>query len=267
MKVLIKSLIKLSSQVTLTGMLLLSAGVYADDLKPFQPFDLSLNKAFTNNNTRYNSPDDFFQNSLNDNFSNTNFDFLKPQANGYQLSKNNQGVFGDELIVGMKFADWLTLRLNVIEESDSLSLFSNISRINSNNQFNTTQSDTNLAGYQFGVSSVLNISDNWRLGFDLGRGRMGGDLVGLYQDQLETTRLGFGVRNQRFGATFQSDYMSSTTNQYLEQSTMDLQVDWHFTKDGTVSFGARRSINENNASKDIDELTGTVPYIKFKHNL
>ncbi|VAW44650.1 hypothetical protein MNBD_GAMMA02-1668 [hydrothermal vent metagenome] len=263
---LFKSLFKIASQVTAAGMLLFSAAIWADDLKPFQPFDLSTNKALTSGNTRFSNPDDFFQNSLNTNFNSTGFDFLTPQSNGYHLSKNDQGVFGNELVVGMKFADWLTLRLNVIENNDSLGLFSNINRLN-NNPLNSAQSDSNLAGYQFGVSSVLSISNNWRLGFDLGRGRMGGELLGLYQGQLQTTSLGFGVRNQRFGATFQSDFMSSTTNQDLEQSTMDLQVDWHFTKEGTISFGARRSINENNTSTNIDQLTGTVPYIKFKHNL
>ena len=240
-----------------------AGSVWADDLKPFQPFDLSTNKTLTSGNVRFSSSDDFFTNALNNNLSNDDFDFLSPQSKGYHLSKNNQGVFGDELVVGMKFADWLTLRLNVIEDNDSLGLFSNLNSY----QFDPSQSDSNLAGFQFGVSSVMNISDNWRLGFDLGRGRIGGELLGLYQDQLQTTSLGFGVRNQRFGATFQSDFMSSTTSQNLEQSTMDLQVDWHFTREGTISFGARRSINENNANTNIDQLTGTVPYIKFKHNL
>ena len=266
MKVLFKSLFKIASQMTATGMLLFSAAVYADDLKPFQPFDLSTNKALTSSNTRFSNPDDFFQNALSDITSGAGFDFLSPQSNGYHLSKNNQGLFGDELIVGMKFADWLTVRLNVVEDNDYLGLFSNINRTPSN-QTVSGSSDSDLAGFQFGVSSVLSISDNWRLGFDLGRGRIGGELLGLYQDQLQTTSLGFGVRNQRFGATFQSDFMSSTINQNLEQSTMDLQVNWHFTQQGTISFGARRSSNGNNTSANIDQLNGTVPYIKFKHNL
>ena len=62
--------------------------------------------------------------------------------------------------------------------------------------------------------------------------------------------------------------MNGATQNDLEQSTMDLQVDWHFTKDGTISFGARRNIRENTTNgTSLDELTGTVPYIKFKHNL
>ncbi|MCX7552965.1 hypothetical protein OS175_03660 [Marinicella sp. S1101] len=233
----------------------------ADDLKTFKPFDLSTSKSLTSSNPRFSEPDDFFQNSLNSNTTN-GYDFLQQHDKGYHLTTNDSGVFGQELVVGMKFADWLSLRLNVIESDDNqlLNGFNRSSYLNN-------QSDSDLAGYQLGVSSVLNISQNWRLGFDVGMGRVGGDLVGLYQDQLQTTRLGVGVRNKRFGATFQSDFMSNTMNDRLEQSTMDLQVDWHFTKDGTISFGARRSVNENNAATSVDNLTGTVPYIKFKHNL
>ncbi len=234
--------------------------VFADGMKGFQPFDLSTNKALTSSNPRFSNPDDFFQSALSSN-SLTGFDFLQQQEKGYHLSRNSSGVFGQELVVGMKFADWLSLRLNVIEADDQL--FNSFNR----NSFLNTNSDSDLAGYQLGVSSVLNISSNWRMGFDLGMGRIGGDLVGLYQDQLQTTRLGFGIRNQRFGATFQSDFMSNTLNDRLEQSTMDLQVDWYFTKDGTISFGARRSVNENSNTTSVDQLTGTVPYIKFKHNL
>lgn len=270
MKVLFKSLSKIACQLTATGLLLFSCASWSDELKPFKPFDLSANKAMISSNTRFSTPDAFFQNSLNDsNAVIAGFDFLTPQSNGYHLSTNRQSIFGDELVVGMKFADWLTLRLNVIEDNDSL--FSSYNDLNGApsilGQSFSNRSDSDLAGFQFGVSSVMNISSNWRLGFDLGRGRIGGELLGLYQDQLQTTRLGFGVRNRRFGATFQSDFMSSRTRQDLEQSTMDLQVDWHFTKEGTISFGARRSISENNASANVDQFNGTVPYIKFKHNL
>lgn len=245
------------------GIALLSIGgvALAQDLKHFQPFDLSTNKALTSTNQRFSNPKDFFQNALNSNASQS-FDFLNNQDKGYHLSRNNSSVFGQELVVGMKFADWLSLRLNVIEDNDN-QLFNTFNR----SSYLRPQSDSDFAGYQLGVSSVLNISTNWRLGFDVGMGRVGGDLVGLYHDQLETTRLGFGIRNKSFGATFQSDFMSNSLNNELEQSTMDLQVDWHFTKEGTISFGARRSVNENNAATSVDQLTGTVPYIKFKHNL
>gem|GEM_PF-1336616 len=263
---LFKSLLKITSQITL-GLLLFSGHAWSDDIKAFKPFDLSTNKALTITDTRFVDSNDFFQNTLNGNLVRSGFDFLAPKSKGYHLSKNEAGVFGEELVLGMKFADWLSLRLNVIEGSDSIGVFSTLNHRNDNSLTLGRSSDSDLAGYQFGVSSVLNISRNWRLGFDLGRGRLGGELLGLYQDQLETTSLGFGVRNQSFGATFQSDFMSSTTRQDLEQSTMDLQLDWYFTKEGTISFGARRSINDDSLNTNIDQLTGTVPYIKFKHNL
>ncbi len=245
------------------GLMFCAGNALSEEVQSFQPFDLSVGTtSIPSTNSLVNSPNGFYANSLSLDYGDdgTGFDFLGTHKKGYHLATNKEGLFGNELVVGMKFADWLTLRLNVIDEHDSLSLFSPVQH--------TNQSNSDLIGYQFGVSSVMNISDNWRLGFDLGKGRVGGDLAGLYQDELETTRLGFGIRNQKFGATFQSDFMNRSSNNELEQSTMDLQVDWHFTKDGTISFGARRSVNENGtSSSSLDQFTGTVPYIKFKHNL
>lgn len=234
---------------------------HAEDLKPFQPFEISSVKSYTSTESVFPQNNPFQQNSLA--LGQSGFDFLATQDKGYHFSTNSEGLFGEELIMGMKFADWLSLRVNVIdEERSSYSLFSN----QVGQRYGQTEDD--LFSYQFGVSSVLNITNNWRFGIDLGVGRVGGELLGLYQDQLETTRLGFGIRNNKFGATFQSDFMNSMTNTELEQSTMDLQVDWHFTKEGTISFGARRNIRENTPTGNtLDDLTGTVPYIKFKHNL
>ncbi len=249
---------RLVNKLLMVGLLYSFGDAMADDLKPFQPFEISMDKSLRTNTSNFNDRNFFFQNALDG--VNSEFDFLSPQPNGYHMAANKEGVFGDEIMVGMKFADWLSLRLNVIDENESLNLFS------SPNTY--SQSDSDFLGYQIGVSSVLSISQNWRFGIDLGKGRVNGDLLGLYQDQFETTRLGFGIRNQKFGATFQSDFMNGSSNNDMEQSTMDLQVDWHFTKDGTISFGARRNVRENDArATSLDQLTGTVPYIKFKHNL
>jgi len=267
MKVFFKS----ANKVICLGILVFSGVVQAQDLKPFKPFEISFDKTATSlqssqaihsglSGTHSNSSV-FFQDVLQQ--SSVGFDFLTKHDKGYLLSTNKQGIFGDELVVGMKFADWLTLRLNVIDEDTSYDMFSLTAP-----GARSTQSGTDYMGYQFGVSSVLNISQNWRLGIDLGKGRVGGDLLGLYQDQVETTSLGFGIRSQKFGATLQSDFLNSASSSEVEQSTLDFQLDWHFTKDGTVSFGARRNVMENSSSStSLDQLTGTVPYIKFKHNL
>lgn len=247
------------------GLMVLAGNVLAEEVQSFQPFDLSMGTssiASPTSQSQINSQNALYSNvfAMDAVDDTSGFDFLGSYEKGYHLATNKEGLFGNELVVGMKFADWLTLRLNVIDENESMSLFSPVGQSN--------HSSSDFVGYQFGVSSVMNISENWRLGFDLGRGRVGGDLVGLYQDRIETTRLGFGIRNQKFGATFQSDFMNRSSDNELEQSTMDLQVDWHFTRDGTISFGARRSVNENNTTTtSLDQFTGTVPYIKFKHNL
>ncbi len=239
-------------------MLLSSTAVAQQDLsKGFQPFDLSVNKSFA-------APQQPWTNTTGQNgFSQDGFDFLNPQGKGYSVHLNQNTTFGDEIIMGMKFSDLLSVRLNLIDGHQPHSLFSSQPGINSNGH----QSDSELAGYQLGVSSVVNIGSQWRLGFDLGKGQINGDAFGLYQDDLNTTRLGLGVRYNQFGATVNSDFYSRASTDLLEQSTLDIKVDWHFTKEGTISFGARKSVNEGVNHSILDQLTGTVPYIKFKHNL
>jgi hypothetical protein len=243
------------STISMFALLAFCGVLQAQDSKTFQPFEI-VNKTTPttlNNQTGFYYQDPTFG-------ADGVYDFLEDMERGPQMTKNQQGIFGEELVMGMKFADWLTLRLSVIDEDQPLNLFTPppVSQHNSDDMF----------GYQFGVSSVLNLNQNWRFGIDLGMGKVGGETLGLYEDQVQTTRLGFGIRNQKFGATFQSDFMNSTSTSQIDQSTMDLQVDWHFTKDGTLSFGARRNIRDSAPSgTSIDELTGTVPYIKFKHNL
>ena len=238
--------------------LLVICGVVNAQDKAFQPFEIAVNKAAPTSLSN-SGPAFQYQGTIFD--GSEQFDFFSESERGYQVSKNQQGLFGEELVMGMKFADWLTLRLSVIDEDQSFSLFSG-------QPMPVQHTSDDLGGYQFGVSSVLNLNQNWRFGIDLGMGKVGGEMMGLYEDQVETTRVGFGVRNQKFGATFQSDFMNSTSSNQIDQSTIDLQVDWHFTKDGTLSFGARRNISESTSNgTNINELTGTVPYIKFKHNL
>jgi len=239
------------------ALLVICGAVNAQD-KAFQPFEIAVNKAAPTSLSN-SGPAFQYQGTIFD--GSEQFDFFSESERGYQVSKNQQGLFGEELVMGMKFADWLTLRLSVIDEDQSFSLFSG-------QPMPVQHTSDDLGGYQFGVSSVLNLNQNWRFGIDLGMGKVGGEMMGLYEDQVETTRVGFGVRNQKFGATFQSDFMNSTSSNQIDQSTIDLQVDWHFTKDGTLSFGARRNISESTSNgTNINELTGTVPYIKFKHNL
>ncbi|MEZ5472872.1 MAG: hypothetical protein R3E90_13960 [Marinicella sp.] len=249
-----------ASKFLAVGMMMLTALVHAEEFKPFQPFEISSTKSFTTSPNSFSQSNPFTQNALV--LGQSNFDLWATRDKGYHLTTNSDGVFGEELVMGMKFADWLSLRVNVIdEERAGYSLFAYTPQ-------RLGHSEDDLFGYQFGVSSVLNISNNWRFGIDLGVGRVGGEMLGLYQDKVETTSLGFGIRNNKFGATFQSDFMNGMSNTGLEQSTMDLQVDWHFTRDGTISFGARRNITENTPTgNSLSELTGTVPYIKFKHNL
>ncbi|MCF6299629.1 MAG: hypothetical protein L3J52_00670 [Proteobacteria bacterium] len=192
------------------------------------------------------------------------FDFLNPKKNGYIVAKNTESMFGDELILGMKFSDLLSLRVKLFDKDDQFNIF-----LPQSNQSNTFQSGTSPA-YQLGVSSVMSFSKNTRFGIELGHGRFDGTMLGLYNDSVSATSFGMGIRSDKFGASFNSDLISAQDGgETWEQSTMDFKIDWHFTKEGTVSFGARKNVSDGNTGQitTIDDLTGTVPYIKFRHNL
>ncbi len=188
------------------------------------------------------------------------FDLLQPNNGRRTFLEKQNNLYGQQLMFRMQFADWLSLRLGVYDGSQSNQLFMPAPQPSyQSNPFNDLS-------YQLGLSSVLDISSNWRFGLDMSTGQISGDMLGLYQDQLDTASFGLGVRNQRFGASLHSDYASSRHNSQLYRSSIDLQVDWHFNQDGTLSFGARKNMNDD-AATNLDRLTGTVPYIKFKHNL
>ncbi|MFV0542929.1 MAG: hypothetical protein ACK5L8_04465 [Marinicella pacifica] len=188
------------------------------------------------------------------------FDLLQPNNGQRTYLEKQNNLYGQQLTFRMQFADWLSLRLGVYDGTQTSQLFMLAPQAaHQSNPFKDLS-------YQLGLSSVLDISSNWRFGLDLSTGQVSGDMLGLYQDQLDTASFGLGVRTQRFGASLHSDYASSRQNSQLYRSSIDLQVDWHFNQDGTLSFGARKNMNDDVAT-NLDRLTGTVPYIKFKHNL
>lgn len=189
------------------------------------------------------------------------FDLLSPNATKGTYLSAHQNIFGQQVMVRMQFADWLSLRLGVYDDQQAGNLFLPLKPAA---EYGPQQQDLS---YQLGISSVLSLTTNWRFGVDLSTGQVSGDSLGLYQDQLATTSVGFGVRNQRFGASLQTDFMSSQQQNDVHQSTIDLQIDWHFNRDGTLSFGARKNMNDDPVTTNLDQFTGTVPYIKFKHNL
>jgi hypothetical protein len=189
------------------------------------------------------------------------FDLLSPNTTKGTYLSSRQNVFGQQVMVRMQFADWLSLRLGVYDDQQAGNLFLPLKPVS---KYASQQQELN---YQLGISSVLNLTPNWRFGVDLSTGQASGDSLGLYQDQLDTASVGFGLRSKRFGASVQTDFMSSQQQSNVHQSTIDLQIDWHFNRDGTLSFGARKNMNEDPVTTSLDQFTGTVPYIKFKHNL
>ncbi len=186
------------------------------------------------------------------------------------IRRNDQSTFGEELVVGMKFSSLLSVHLNLFDQDNN--------RFTAPMGSNTVDLSwganglmrSNTPGFQLGISSVMSLGESSHIGIELGRGKISGETLGLYSDQVTATSIGMGYRSDKFGATINSDLISGQANGlWSDQSMVDFKVDWHFTKDGTISFGARKNFSDNTDAQNttIDDLTGTVPYIRFRHNL
>lgn len=188
--------------------------------------------------------------------------------NGVILQKRSQPILGNEVIIGKKIFPLLSVHINIFENDDISNTFLQSSLIN---RGKNESADADLLGFQLGISSVMNLTSKTQLGFEFGHGRISSDYSSLLGQQIKSTSFALGVRGSRFAASLNSELFSSyeTAGDYSRSSVLDFQVDWHFTEQGTISFGAQKNISENQfeSNQNIDELTGTIPYIKFRHNL
>jgi len=201
----------------------------------------------------------------------SDFTFLgenSSEEGGFIYQRRYQSVLGNEFIIGKKVSPLLSVHLNLFEnEAIGSTLlqpnFLNNSGLGSNSQ------DADLLGFQLGISSVLNLTGKTQFGFEFEHGRIETDYPSLLGEDIRATSFGLGLRTGRFGASLNSDMFTSQSVDMMDRSTLDIQLDWHFTDKGTISFGAHKNMSDGSSSqqRSIDDFTGTIPYIKFRHNL
>ena len=213
----------------------------------------------------YSTVTDTFDLSLDSEFT---FFGEKASDEGLIYERRYQSVLGNELIIGKKVSSLLSVHLNLFENEDaSASLMQpNFFRTSS---LNYNSHDADLLGFQLGISSVLNLTGKTQFGFEFEHGRLETDYPSLLGEDITATSFGMGLRRGRFGASLNSDLFISQNVDLLDRTTLDIQLDWHFTDKGTISFGVNKNMSDSasNQQRSIDEFTGTIPYIKFRHNL
>ncbi|WP_395374414.1 hypothetical protein [Marinicella sp. W31] len=219
---------------------------------------------------RYSTVTDTFDLSLSGDF--TFLDDNASEEGGLIYQRRYQSVLGNEFIIGKKIAPMLSVHLNLFENEDVGSalmqpdFFSNSSGANG---LGYSSMDADLLGFQLGISSVLNLTGKTQFGFEFEHGRIETDYPSLLGEDITATSFGLGLRTGRFGASLNSDLFTSQNADMLDRTTLDFQFDWHFTDKGTISFGAHKNMSDSSSSeqRSIDDFTGTIPYIKFRHNL
>ena len=216
---------------------------------------------------RYSTVTDTFDLSLNGDF--TFLDDASSENGGLIYQRRYQSVLGNEFIIGKKIAPMLSVHLNLFENEGVGAALMQPDFFSNSGSFSYSSADADLLGFQLGISSVLNLTGKTQFGFEFEHGRLETDYPSLLGEDITATSFGFGLRTGRFGASLNSDLFTSQNADMLDRSTLDFQLDWHFTDKGTISFGAHKNMSDSSSSeqRSIDDFTGTIPYIKFRHNL
>lgn len=235
--------------------------------------------SFVKNNIQLN------KNKLNFN----NDDWIKVKGDkdksNLSLIQNKKSIFGNELGVTWNVSDFISVNFNVFENQSftNFNAFpgtSNSSLIPSKSLnyaskslpiANTLSGSERIIGYKFGVSSKLGLGHNYKLNINFDYGLLGGaDLVGFNTNEINTSTFKLGIRKNKFGASFNTDIFIEDNDQFITNSRLGFELDWHFSDVTTLSFGSKQRINTNsfgNQSNSLESLTGDIQYIKFKHNL
>ena len=239
----------------------------------------------------YTSAKDIHHRSLNSSkvddawisINNTNANKTSP----FQLTLNDQDYNSqDELSFAWNLSDALIVNLSIFETlantnqnynnnfiqlNENLGINKNYNKLAIQPQNTFLDSSRNVSGYKLGISSKLDILDNYilNIGFDYGQ-LEDADLVGFNSPDVNTTSFELGFRKSRFGASLLTDTYLENNVDLTGHTRLGFELDWHFSDDTSISFGSKQRIknsSSNNTSNSLDSLTGDVQYIKFQHNL
>jgi len=207
-----------------------------------------------------------------------------PKTPVFSVIKNQDITFGDELALAWNLSNFLSVNLSIFDSPTTNSYIANIApnpfnqNISLNKSLNTLSRqqplldvNRNLSGYKLGVSSEMGIGNDYKLNIKFNYGQLEeANLVGFNSNEINTTSFTLGIRKAKFGASINTDTYLEDNVHLIDHSRLGLELDWHFSDDTTISFGAKQRLNSNSyldQSNSLDNLTGDVQYIKFKHNL
>ncbi|HHL31590.1 MAG TPA: hypothetical protein ENJ41_03320 [Oceanospirillales bacterium] len=218
-------------------------------------------------------------------------DWIKTQNNDknhfFSLEKNQDITYGEQFAIAWNLSNSFSINLSVFENQLNSNYRSNANR----NVFTPSavgfQSksliapvsqpqaiiDVNrsISGYKLGISSEFGIGHNYKLNFNFDYGQLeDANLIGFNSNEINTSSFAFGIRNKKFGASLNTDIFLENNVDLKEHSRLGLELDWHFSDYTTISVGTKQRLNNSsylNQSDTLDNLTGNVQYIKFKHNL
>ena len=210
----------------------------------------------------------------------------------FQVLNNEDVLLNNEISFAWNFRDKVSLSLNVFDNylvsnepgrgSDSFNPVNSKSLYfpGLNKSLNISQNGLNLSsdinrnfsGYKLGISSELGLGDEYKLNLNFDYGQMdGADSIGFNNEEVTTTSFGFGIRNNKFGASVNTDFfVEDDTENFMENSRLGFELDWHFSDETTISLGSKKRFNKDsssNNSSSFESMTGNVQYIKFQHNL
>lgn len=205
-----------------------------------------------------------FSNSLVTNPSNTNWINTKSNLIDNPYTDEDQFTFAWGL------SDLLTVNFDIYENKfieNKPSLSSN--QFQNTNDFNSDSINRSAIGYKIGLSSKLGLGNNYKLGINLDYGLMNdAGIAGFNTADVNTTSLELGIRKKKFGASINTNIYMDERVDFMENSQVGFELDWHFSENTIFSFGTKQTLNDSSiVSNPIDNLTGNVKYIKFQHNL
>ena len=199
----------------------------------------------------------------------------------FSIAVNQNINLGDEIDLAWSLSNSIRVNLSIYQNQTTSNFITDINRlapISNNKSFNTFTSPTaildanrNISGYKFGITSEIGIGNNYKLNLNFNYGQLeDANLVGFNNNEINTSSFALGIRNAKFGASLNTDVFLEDNVDFRDHSRLGIELDWHFSDDTTLSFGTKQRLNSNSYldnSNSLDNLTGDVQYIKFKHNL
>lgn len=200
----------------------------------------------------------------------------------FTLEANKLNISRDELAFAWNFSDSLKINLSIFENFSNDNYVSNTNQQYTNNNFTkslsklatqlqrpTLDTNRNISGYKFGISSEFGMGNNYTLniGFDYGQ-LEDADIVGFNTSDVNTSTFELGFRKSKFGASVLTDTYNENNTDDIDYARLGFELDWYFSDDTIISFGSKQRVNSNsNNSGSLETLTGDIQYIKFQHNL